>query len=120
MYETIVDFNAQRQQEAAMCLPPVVFKATDGGYEVFRAHNPVGWTDWRADESCPQRNVLDDTEAEHVATPYCDWKDAPDAPSDGGACAGHCGGQADDASCWCDDACTDYGDCCSDFARECG
>jgi hypothetical protein len=119
MYQTIVDFNAKRQEEAAACLPPVVFKATDGGYEVFRAHNPIGWVDWRADESCPQSNVLDDTEAEHAATPYCEWKDAPDEPTAGGSCVGHCGGQSSDASCWCDDLCTDYGDCCSDYAGAC-
>ncbi len=119
MYQTIVDYNAKRQEEAEACLPPVVFKAVNGGYEEFRAHNPIGWVDWRADESCPQGNVQNDTEAEHAATPYCEWKEAPVA-ADGGSCEGHCGGQSADRSCWCDDACTQYGDCCSDRAQTCG
>ena len=50
MYQTIVDFNAKREEEAGACLPPVVFKATDGGYDLFRDHNPVGWVDWSEDE----------------------------------------------------------------------
>ncbi|GMV41342.1 MAG: hypothetical protein AMXMBFR64_30580 [Myxococcales bacterium] len=50
----------------------------------------------------------------------------PDGAScDGGACvmplpscAGACGGQSPDG-CWCDDACTGYGDCCPDYAALC-
>lgn len=34
-----------------------------------------------------------------------------------GVCAGKCGGNA--GSCWCDTACTSYGDCCSDYAASC-
>jgi hypothetical protein len=117
MYQTIVDYNAKQQEAAAACMPPVVFKATGGGYDVFRNHNPVGWVDWRADESCPQANVVDDTEATHAATPYCEWKEEPAAT--GGTCEGHCGGQGSEG-CWCDDACAGYGDCCSDHAAACG
>lgn len=35
------------------------------------------------------------------------------------SCAGACGGPAPDRSCWCDSTCTRYGDCCSDYVREC-
>jgi hypothetical protein len=35
-----------------------------------------------------------------------------------GSCAGSCGGQSPDG-CFCDDACTFFGDCCVDFAPEC-
>ncbi|MBM4371158.1 MAG: hypothetical protein FJ098_05865, partial [Deltaproteobacteria bacterium] len=34
-----------------------------------------------------------------------------------GSCVGLCGGQAED--CWCDAACTDYGDCCPDVCDAC-
>ena len=33
------------------------------------------------------------------------------------SCAGYCGGSA--GSCWCDSACTGYGDCCSDYQQMC-
>jgi hypothetical protein len=128
MYETIVDFNASRQEEAAMCLPPIVFKAMDGGYAAFRAHDPTGWVDWSEDESCPQRNVANDTEAAFAGTSYCAWKDLTEGggEDDGGGappaatCEGACGGQSADASCWCDDLCEGYGDCCSDRVQACG
>jgi hypothetical protein len=34
------------------------------------------------------------------------------------SCDGQCGGQAP-GGCFCDDLCTGYGDCCSDFASAC-
>ncbi|MCA9593632.1 MAG: hypothetical protein KC776_09990 [Myxococcales bacterium] len=43
---------------------------------------------------------------------------APTLPENG-SCQGMCGGAAPDQSCWCDAACTDYGDCCGDFAAAC-
>ncbi len=35
------------------------------------------------------------------------------------SCVNKCGAQSDDKSCWCDDQCTKYGDCCSDYAPAC-
>lgn len=35
------------------------------------------------------------------------------------SCEGHCGGQSEDASCWCDSLCSYYGDCCADKADHC-
>jgi hypothetical protein len=35
------------------------------------------------------------------------------------SCSGNCGGQAP-GGCWCDNACTRFGDCCSDKAQICG
>ena len=35
------------------------------------------------------------------------------------SCQLSCGGQSPDESCWCDDVCQDYGDCCDDIADEC-
>lgn len=136
MYQTIVDFNAKREEEAGACLPPVVFKATDGGYDQFREHNALGWVDWSEDEHCPQRNVTDDTEAEQASVGYCEWQaatggdDGGDDGDDGddgtgdepeaGSCEDACGGPADGGRCWCDDQCEELGDCCDDFAAACG
>jgi hypothetical protein len=74
MYETIMDLNHQRQADAGdACVEPVVFKAVGGDYAVFRNHNPTGWVSWSEDESCPQRNVVNDAEAEHQGMPFCEW-----------------------------------------------
>lgn len=35
------------------------------------------------------------------------------------SCEGTCGSQAPDG-CWCDSACTGYGDCCADHTNACG
>ncbi len=40
----------------------------------------------------------------------------PPAPA---SCVDHCGGAAGDTSCWCDDQCEAFGDCCDDFAAAC-
>lgn len=42
-----------------------------------------------------------------------------DAPEPGASCEGACGGAAADGSCWCDDACEQYGDCCGDYDAAC-
>jgi hypothetical protein len=36
-----------------------------------------------------------------------------------GSCFAACGSSAPDNSCYCDDACENYGDCCSDYATQC-
>jgi hypothetical protein len=41
-------------------------------------------------------------------------------PTPAPSCAGNCGGAAPDKSCYCDAACTQYGDCCGDYAAQCG
>jgi hypothetical protein len=38
----------------------------------------------------------------------------------GASCAGSCGGAAADESCYCDAECGSNGDCCSDYAEQCG
>lgn len=40
----------------------------------------------------------------------------PPAPD---SCQDHCGGASGDKSCYCDDLCEQYGDCCADFAAQC-
>ena len=35
------------------------------------------------------------------------------------SCASSCGGSSPDGSCWCDESCAEYGDCCSDISTQC-
>ncbi|RMH44993.1 MAG: hypothetical protein D6689_01000 [Deltaproteobacteria bacterium] len=45
--------------------------------------------------------------------------DTPPPPPAGPTCEGHCGGQNAADNCWCDDACSQYGDCCPDYEAVC-
>lgn len=40
-------------------------------------------------------------------------------PPAGASCQGACDGASSDQSCWCDDSCSYYGDCCSDYTDVC-
>jgi hypothetical protein len=76
MYQIVLDYNNQLQQDAGQCLPPVVFM-NDNGYTTFSDYaESTGqgglWKAWTEDESCPQRAVVSDIEKEHDWTPYCD------------------------------------------------
>ena len=81
MYDLIIEYNLNRIEdpETGMCRDVAVFKARDDGadgYDLFRDYaRSVGqsseWVEWSAGESCPQRNVASDTEAEHQWTPVC-------------------------------------------------
>ena len=128
MFETIMDLNLARQEEAGdACVEPLVFKATGGGYEAFRSFRPEGWVAWSEDEACPQRGVVDDTEAPREdGLSFCDFREATTGdggeppPAEGASCAGRCGGSSADGSCFCDAQCTDFGDCCGDKVMACG
>jgi hypothetical protein len=37
-----------------------------------------------------------------------------------GTCANRCGSSGSDGTCWCDTACSNYGDCCNDIGTYCG
>jgi len=43
-----------------------------------------------------------------------------DEPAPTNTCENLCGGPAEDGTCYCDEACTFYGDCCDDYADFCG
>jgi hypothetical protein len=82
MYELAIEYNLNRarDEENQMCGEIDVFMNRDDdgdGFERFRAYaESVGhgdaWVSWSADESCPQADVAEDTEAEHDWTPYCE------------------------------------------------
>jgi hypothetical protein len=42
----------------------------------------------------------------------------PNSPY-GKSCVSSCGGSSPDGSCWCDNSCAEYGDCCTDKATAC-
>lgn len=84
MYQIIMDFNRERQDPD--CQDAVVFKAMGGGYDLFRQYAEATgrghlWVTWSEDESCPQRDVDNDTEAEHGWIPWCEVGGAGPDPS---------------------------------------
>ncbi|MCB9718901.1 MAG: VCBS repeat-containing protein [Myxococcales bacterium] len=53
---------------------------------------------------------------------YCPAGGSTGGGGSGGApdsCEGVCGGSSTDGTCWCDEACVDYGDCCLDYDAAC-
>ena len=91
MYEIVMAYNTADQAEAetiGVCRAPVVFMNRGGGYALFAEYaESIGrgdeWVSWSEDESCPQRDVRDDTEAAHRRTAYCDNPErGATAPSD--------------------------------------
>jgi hypothetical protein len=83
MYEIVMKYNELHVYDEASltCNQPVVFRARDGGYGLFRDYaEELGlghlWMPWSADEQCPQAMVQDDVEAPSDATPLCDIADA--------------------------------------------
>lgn len=52
---------------------------------------------------------------EGCPTPSCACPDPEPEPD---SCVDACGGKSEGA-CWCDDQCTDFGDCCEDYQDEC-
>jgi hypothetical protein len=79
MYLVVMQLNEARVS-VAQCVEPVVFK-NDNGYKVFADYAAsIGmasaWKAWSEDEPCAQRNVLTDTETEHLQAPFCSVRDA--------------------------------------------
>jgi len=77
MYLIIMDYVASLEQQAGPCVAPPVFMVQGGGFGAFKAFaqqtgRDLQWKPWSADETCPQQGVVDDTEAEHAWTAYCD------------------------------------------------
>ena len=79
MYEIAMQKAAGDVEDhsASACLAPTVFKNADGGYDAFKAYaEAIGrggeWVAWSEDEPCAQRDVENDTEADHGWTPWCE------------------------------------------------
>jgi hypothetical protein len=79
MYDLVLKKAAADKADAdarGVCEAPVVFSSRSDGYARWAAYaaslgRASEWKAWSEDESCPQRNVAADTEAELEATPYC-------------------------------------------------
>ena len=75
------------------------------------------------EDSCHEYgDCCSDYDAQCGSTPDPDPDPDPSGGGDpaGGTCEGHCGDAAADASCYCDDLCSDNGDCCADYNTHCG
>ena len=79
MYNIIMSY-AQKEMESMgdACFVPTVFKASDGGYELwsnFAAEigRAEQWVAWSEDESCQQRNTINDViDVKLSGTNYCE------------------------------------------------
>ncbi len=49
----------------------------------------------------------------------CDICDCMELPGPINSCEDSCGSQSESGSCWCDEACEGYGDCCGDIDEQC-
>lgn len=78
MYQIVMDYNQSLMQN--QCVEPVVFRAENGGYEVFKAYAEETnrghlWKAWSEDETCSQRDTQNDVIVETTAAEYCDIAD---------------------------------------------
>ncbi len=76
MYEIIMAYNDKLLDDNEMCVDPVVFKATNGGYDLFKEFavsigRGAEWVEWSEDESCPQAGTANDQETAHEWTAFC-------------------------------------------------
>lgn len=80
MFDVVMSYNLELQESADSCAMPAVFMASNGGYQLFAEHAAsIGlanqWVPWSEDESCPQRDVINDEEKRHGWTTYCEVED---------------------------------------------
>jgi|GEM_PF-2096876 len=67
----------------------------------------------------PEDEPEDEPEADPEPEPEPDPEDSGDVPDDEGSCVGLCGAEGSSGECYCDSACAENGDCCSDYAAVC-
>jgi hypothetical protein len=77
MYQIVMDYAMQLEAQSSTCAPPPIFMVQSGGFHAFKKFakdtgRELQWKPWSADETCPQKNVTDDTEAVQLWTDYCD------------------------------------------------
>jgi len=90
-----------------------VAKSTGEGFvnpEVWSTENPKHLV-------CPPGATcqLSDFNGDFAADVIATFSDVPEPGP--GSCVGQCGGSA--GTCWCDEVCTQYGDCCEDYESAC-
>ena len=79
MFEIILQraVDETRDHTTQSCKMPTGFYARNGGYDDWQAYSvSIGrgdqWVRWSEDESCPQRDVENDTEAQHNGSSWCE------------------------------------------------
>jgi hypothetical protein len=68
---------------------------------------------------CDMSVCLSNCPPDMVCAAVCHGACTPGEEPTGASCVDACGGASADESCYCDDACDYYGDCCTDYAGEC-
>ncbi len=98
---------------------PYGFETNDEGCEVCECHDPTGdFCGGIAAFQCPEgfdcvlMGNFPDAGGSCQPTP-------PPPPPAGGSCWDECGGAGSDGSCWCDELCEGFGDCCDDYVEAC-
>lgn len=81
MYGILMDYAAAEEEQAGdACVAPTVFMSQSDGYRRWAdfaaaSGRAAAWRAWSEDETCTQRDVAADTEAEHHGTPWCELED---------------------------------------------
>ena len=89
MYDIVMKQAAAEEaaaEAASTCVAPTVFASRQDGYQKWAGYaatlgRAAEWKAWSEDESCPQRNVAQDTVATVDATPYCELETGGGAPT---------------------------------------
>jgi hypothetical protein len=97
--------------------------------EVFPTVEPVAAQQLcQTDDACGEGQVCDHSEClsncpPDMVCPAVCWgacvAGEPTPQPGPGSCVDACGGASPDEACYCDDLCSQYGDCCADFASAC-
>jgi hypothetical protein len=84
MGSIVMDYASKEQ--AGVCKMPTVFRAESGGYARWSAHaatlgQAAAWKAWNEDETCPQRDTVDDLVAASTAGDWCSLDSTNTSPS---------------------------------------
>lgn len=97
------------------------FEVGEDGCEICACHDPTGdFCGGIAAIQCPEGfecvGEFNFPDAGGTCQPE---QPPPPPPAAGGSCWDECGGPGSDGSCWCDDLCEGFGDCCDDYVEAC-
>jgi hypothetical protein len=105
---------------------PYGFETNDDGCEICACHDPTGdFCGGIAAIQCPQGFECQGVGNFPDASGQCVPVPEPEPEPDSGSCWDECGGpgsdgsDGSDGSCWCDDLCVSFGDCCDDYDAAC-
>ena len=92
-------------------------------FDLVQPELPLCTTDEQcgADAHCDTTECLSPCAPGEICATVCMGACKPGAPvpASTSTCQDHCGTSSEDKSCWCDELCAEYGDCCDDRAAHC-